>query len=144
MPVSLQVVSHDLDIDGSWQAKVQDLADHVGWQEREGHPGKLFRECESKLVNVVIRGMVVGRKRNKNVGIGCADWSRIAIGKIDAAVRQADVIDDIVHFAWRNLLSNRLLDLIAKVGGFLDAHSSGRTKMKLERTAVYTRKEVPA
>ena len=39
---------------------------------------------------------------------------------------------------------NRLLDPIAKVGGFLDAHSGGRTQMKLERAAVNAGKEVPS
>src|SRR6266436_375199 len=41
-------------------------------------------------------------------------------------------------------LSNRLLDQIAKVGGFLDTHSGGRAQMQLERTAVNAWKEVAA
>ena len=34
-PVSLQVVSHDLNVDGSRQSKIQNLRDHVGGQESE-------------------------------------------------------------------------------------------------------------
>src|SRR5258707_15743011 len=56
--VSLQVVSDDLDIDRGRQAKVQDLADHVGRQECEARTWKLFWGGQTKLVNVVIRGMV--------------------------------------------------------------------------------------
>src|SRR5712691_5159512 len=41
-------------------------------------------------------------------------------------------------------MSNRLLDQIAKVGGFLDTHSGGRTQMQLERAAVNAWKEVAA
>ena len=108
------------------------------------HTRKLFRERQTKLVNVVVRGMVLGGKSHKNVGVRCADWSRIAVRKIDAAVGQTYVVDDVVDFACWNLLSNRLLDLIAKVGGFLDAHSGGRAQMKFERAAVNAGKEVPA
>src|ERR1700730_9088604 len=142
--VSLHIVSHDLDIDRGWQAKVQDLTDHVGWQECEAHTRKLFWQRQTKVVNVVIRGMVLGGEGHQNVGVRCADRSRIAVRKIDAAVRQAYVVNHVVDFACRNLPSNRQLDLIAKVGGFLDAHSGWRTQMKLERAAVHTRKEGPA
>src|SRR4029077_15338248 len=113
--VSLQVVSHDLDIDRSRQAKVQDLADHIRRQEGEGHTRKLFRECQAKVVNVVIRGMVLGGKSHKNVGVRCADRSRITVRKIDAAVGQTDVVNNIDDFAGGNLPSNRPLDQIAEV-----------------------------
>ena len=143
-PVSLQIVSHDLNIDGSRQAKIQNLADHVGRQESECHTRELFRECQTKLVNVVVRGMVIGGQSHKNVGIRCSDWSRIAVGEIDAAVGQTYVVNDALDFACWNLLSNRLLDLIAKVGGFFNAHSRGRSQMKFESAAVHAGKEVPA
>src|SRR5713101_9193328 len=142
--VSLQVVSHNLHIDWGRQAKIKDLADHVGRQECEAHAWKLFWKFQTKLMNVVIRGMVLGGKSHKDVGIRRADWSRITIGEIDAAEGQAYVVNDVLDFAWRNLLSNRPLDLIAKVGGFLDAHSGRRTQMKLERAAVNAGKEVAA
>src|SRR5260370_36976011 len=44
----------------------------------------------------------------------------------------------------RYLLSNRLLDLITKVGGFFNAHSCRSPQMKLESAAVYAGEEVPA
>jgi hypothetical protein len=49
-----------------------------------------------------------------------------------------------VHFAYRNLLPNRLLDLIAKVGSFLNAHAGGGAKMKFECATVDARKEISA
>src|SRR5260370_11279681 len=127
--VSLQVVSDDLDIDWGRQAKVQDLADHVGRQECEARTWKLLRECQTKVVNVVIRGMMLGGKSHKNVGVRCADRSRIAVRKIDAAVGQTYVVNNIDDLACGNLPSNRPLDLIAEVSGFLDAHSGGRAQM---------------
>ena len=41
-PVSLQVVSHHLNINGSRQAKIQNLTDHVGRQEANVAPGNCF------------------------------------------------------------------------------------------------------
>src|SRR5258708_21499008 len=46
--VSLQVVSHNLHIDWSRQAKIKDLAGHVGRQECEAHAWKLLRESQSE------------------------------------------------------------------------------------------------
>src|SRR5207253_10876367 len=63
---------------------------------------------------------------------------------IDAAVGQAYVVNDALDLAGGNLVTDRLLDQIAKIGGFLDAHSRGRTQMQLERAAVDAGKEIPA
>jgi len=63
--VSVQIVTHDLDIDWSRQAKVEDLADHVGRQEGETNAGKLFWQCETKVLHVLIRGMVLRGESHK-------------------------------------------------------------------------------
>src|SRR6267378_6717482 len=88
--------------------------------------------------------MVLRGQSDKNIRIRRADWRRIAVGKIDAAVGQAYIVDNALHLGCRYLLSNRLLDLIAKVGRLFNAHSRGSTHVKLESTAVHTGKEVPA
>src|ERR1700730_8377325 len=88
--------------------------------------------------------MVLGGKSHKNVCVRCADRSGIAVREIDPAVGQAYVVDDVVDFIGRNLLSDRPLDLIAKIGGFLDAHSGRRAQMKFERAAVNAGEKIPA
>ena len=143
-PVSRQVVSDDLNVDGSWQAKIQNLADHVGGQKRECNARELLWKRQTKLVNVVVRGMVLGGQGHKNVGIRCANRSRITVGEIDAAVGQANVVNDALDFVRWNLPSNRLLDQIAQVGRFFNAHSGGSTQMKFESTAVNAGEEVAA
>jgi len=70
-PVPVQVVSHNCTSMGAGKTKVQNLADHVGWQECEGCTRELFWERQTKLVNVVVRGMVIDIQRHKNVGIRC-------------------------------------------------------------------------
>ena len=79
-----------------------------------------------------------------NVGVRCTHWRGIAVGEIDAAVRQANVVNDVLNFARWNLAANRPLDLIAKVGGFFNAHSGRSTHMKLETAGVNAGKEIPA
>src|ERR1700692_1201866 len=59
-PVSLQVVPQNLHVDRSRQSKIQNLPDHVGRQESECHAGKLFRKCQPKLMNIIVRGTVIG------------------------------------------------------------------------------------
>src|ERR1700693_5353719 len=88
--------------------------------------------------------MMIGGQGYENVGVRCANGGRIAVRKIDAAVRQADVVNDVMDFPCRNLLSNRLLDLIAKIGRFFNAHAGGSTQMKLESPAVYAGEKIPA
>src|ERR1700676_357889 len=95
-------------------------------------------------MNVVIRGMVLGGQTHHNVGIRTAHRRRIAVGEIDAAVGQADVVDDVLDFARGNLTSNRVLNPIAKIGRFFNAHSGGSTHMKLETAGVNAGKEIAA
>ena len=144
LAVSLQIVSDDLNIDRGRQAKVENLRDHVGGQERERDTRKLLRECQAKLVNVVVGGMMLGRQSYQDVSIRCAHRRRIAVGKIDAAVGQPYVVDDVMDFIGWNLLSNRPLDLIAEVGRLFNAHSCGSAHVKLERAAVHAGKEIAA
>ena len=62
-------------------------------------PGNFFRKCQTKLMNVIVRRMVIGGQRHKNVGVRRANRRRIAVGEIDAAVRQANVVDDALDSA---------------------------------------------
>ena len=144
LAVSLQIVSDDLNIDRGRQAKVENLRYHVGGQERERHTRKLLREYQTKLVNVVVGGMVLRRQSHEDVSIRCAHRRRIAVGKIDAAVGQPYVVDDVMDFIGWNLLSNRPLDLIAEVGRLFNAHSCGSAHVKLERAAVHAGEEIAA
>src|SRR5438309_1508620 len=111
------IIAYHLDIDGSGQAEIQNLAYHVSGQESETDPWKLLRKCQTKLVNVVVRGMVFGGQGHENVDVRGANRSRIAVRQIDAAIRQAYVVNDALDFACWNLPSNRLLDLVTEVGG---------------------------
>src|SRR5260370_26568693 len=68
-PVPFQVVSDDLNVDGGGQSKIENLSNHVGGQESERNARELFGECQTKLMNVVVRGMVLDGQRHKNVRV---------------------------------------------------------------------------
>ena len=89
-----QVRTGNLDVDGRRQAEVQNLADDVGRQEVEGHAGKFARQLAAQLVDVEVRGPVAGLERDQDIGVHGADRRRIAVGHVDGAVRQPDVVDD--------------------------------------------------
>jgi hypothetical protein len=62
-----EVVADDLNVDGSGQTKVQNLADDVGRQEREGHAGKLFGQTNSQIVNVLSGLVVIHRESGQDI-----------------------------------------------------------------------------
>jgi len=61
---------------------------------------------------------------------------------IQRAVRQANVVEDVVHLACRNGLSNVLFDQIAQLRGLLDTNTALAPNVKNERPIVCARKEV--
>src|SRR5258708_29231077 len=68
-PVRFQVIAYDLNVDGCGQSKIENLPDHVGGQESERNARELFREGQTKLMNVIVRGMVLDGQRYKEVGV---------------------------------------------------------------------------
>src|SRR3981189_3562258 len=95
-------------------------------------------------MHVIVRRMVLGGEGHKYVGVRRSNRSRIDIRKIDAAVGQSYVVNNAWALRCRNLLSNRLLDLIAQVSRFFDAHSGWSPHMQFESAAIYAGKEVPS
>ena len=62
--------------------------------------------------------------------------------EIDGAVRQADVVQNGVHFRARNFTADECLDRIAELCGFLDTCSGLGSQMKNEFAVVAAWKEV--
>src|ERR1700687_6239607 len=143
-PVCFQIVSDDLNIKRGGQSEIENLPDHVGGQESERNARELFRKRQTKLVNVVGGRMMLDGQTHKNVGVRAAHRRGIAVGEIDTAVGQANVVNHVLNFTRGDLAANRPLDLIAKVGGLFNAHSGGSTHMKLERSGINAGKEVAA
>ena len=68
--------------------------------------------------------------------------AEVRVRQVDAAVRQAEIVDDGGDLARLDGLADRLLDLIAKNGGLLDARPGGRAQMQLQLPGVDAREEI--
>jgi hypothetical protein len=64
------------------------------------------------------------------------------VHEIDRAVRETDVIKDVIHLAPGDLPTDRSLNQIAELSGFLDSRAAFGTEMEDELTAVGVRKEI--
>src|SRR5271167_3022134 len=135
-PVGLQIVTYNLHINGSGKAEVQNLADDVGRQKREGRPGKLLGKLQAEIVHVVGCRPVILGQADENVRICRSNGSGVAIRKIDAAIGQTDVVDDAVDFLRRDLLADRSLNQISQSGCLLNTSSRTRAQMQFELTCI--------
>ena len=107
-------------------------------------PGKSWASFDAQVVDVFGGGMMILGKLDENIGVAGADRRGIAVGKIDAAVGQADVVDNADQFGLRNLLANVGFHAIAERGGFFDARAGGSAHVQLEFAAIHGREKVLA
>ena len=93
----------------------------AGWK-KNSMPGKCLGQFLAQLGDVTRRrAMVLLVERAEDFHVGGADGAVVGVGRVDAAVGQADVVDDRADLLRRDLRADELLDLIGGVGRFLDA-----------------------
>src|SRR5580704_2045807 len=88
------VVPDDLNVNRGRQAKVQDLGDDVGWLEEELRGGKVLRQLFAQLLDVISSRVMLCLKRDQDFCIEIAHGFAIAVGQINSAGRQADVVEN--------------------------------------------------
>ena len=84
-------------------------------------PVNFSGNTRAQLFDIIRRRSMAFLQGYQHIGICGADRAGIAVGHVDAAVRQPDVVDDIVHLAGRDDLADGLLNKIAQTGSLLDA-----------------------
>ena len=84
-------------------------------------PGNSRDELGAQLANVVRGGVVIFLERDKDVSVAGADETGGGVLEVQRAVRQADVVEDVVHLAGGDGAADRLLDQVAEPGGLFDA-----------------------
>ena len=109
------------------------------------------RRARKRLRQLLAQGFHIDGGRNlplaqtdENVGVEDADRSGVAVGDVDAADRQADVVDDAGEPVRRNDRADLLLDLIGEEGRFLDAGPGRGAHVDLDRRRIDQRKEILA
>ena len=111
--VGLDLRADDLHVDRRGQAEVENLGHNVGGQEGEGRARKLARQLFAHRLHVSRRlGLPTVVQGDEDIGIRGADGSGIGVGHVDAADRQADVVDDRVQRLGRDDRPDGRLDLV--------------------------------
>ena len=96
------IAAHHLHIDRRGQAEIQNLVGDVGGFEEDGDIGEFLVQALAQAIGVVGGGTVLfGIERDEDIAIAGADRGAVAEGQIEAAVGDADVVDDVFDFARR-------------------------------------------
>ncbi len=138
----LAVGAGELDVDGSGEAEVENLGDDVGGREPEGHVGKVFGHLVADLADDLGGGEFAGLEGDEDVGVGGAGGAGVVVGGIDAAVGQADVVDDVAELMGGDDLAEHALDEVDVAGGLLDAGAGAHADVEVEAAGVDGGEEV--
>ena len=111
--VGIDVLAADLDVDRRRQTEIEDLGDHVCRQRIKRDGGKVARQRQPDLLHIAIGRMMVFLELDHDVGVGGTDHARRRMGKVHAAVRQADIVDDRAHFVGWNDFTDFVFDEVA-------------------------------
>src|SRR5580692_3061457 len=144
LAIALDIGSLDLDINGCRQTKVQDLRNDVRGQEVERGARVFPGQRISQALNILCSGVMIFLEGHQNIGVARSDEARRAVHKINRAVRQPDVVQDVVRLALGNLTPYRAFDEIAQLRGLFDSRAALGAKVEDELTVVAARKEVLA
>ena len=123
------VLAGDLHVERCRRAEVQDLADHVRRQEGEGGAGEVARQPLAQHPRQGIAGVLALAHRDQHVAVEGADGAGVVVARVDAAGRQADVVDDAGDLLAREQLAKLRLDAADERRHLLDAGAGGRADM---------------
>jgi hypothetical protein len=134
----------DLDVDGRREPEVQDLRHDVGGLEEEDQVREPFAQDRPQLLGVRGGRPVLRLERDQDVAVGSRHERRVAEGQVDAASRQADVVEHGVDLVGRDDLPDHVLDVGEAARGFLQAGAVRRSDVQAELPCVDRREEVHA
>ena len=134
----------DFDVQRGGSAEVEDLAADVGGQERKVAAGETLRQGFTQFFHIVGGGRVVRFQADLDVTVLRADGAAAAVGHVDAAERNANIVDDGVQFFGRDNLANPCFDAIERRGTFFDARAQWQAHMQGQGTRIGGREKVLA
>ena len=142
--VRAEIVAADLQIDRRRRAEIEDLADDIGGQKREGHAGETARQLIAQATDVAGGRRVPLVERDLDVSVRLADRAGVVVDRVDRRKIGADIVHDRRHFGRRDHLADRLLHIGETRCGFLDTHADRRPHMQQHLAAVDLREEIAA
>src|SRR4029077_1175604 len=111
-------------------------------QEVESRSRVFTRQSLPQALHIICRGAVLFSEGHQNVGVARSDEARCAVHKIDGAVGQSDVIQNVVDIVLGNLAPYRALDEVAQLRCLLDPRATLGAQMEDELTVVGVRKKI--
>ena len=121
----VEIGAGDLHVDRRRRAEIEDLADDIRRKEGESRARKRQRQLLAQSLHIDVGGGRAFLQADQDVGVEDADRAGVAVRDVDAADRQADVVDDAREPIRRNDRADLLFDLIGQARRFLDS-GSGR------------------
>src|SRR5260370_7921387 len=135
----------DFHIDGRGSPEIQDLRDDVRRVKEELDAGKTLWKFFAKFVDVRASGFsALLLELDKNFRVGAPDGAGVAVGEVDAAVRQADIVEDRGEFVLRDGFTDDAVYLVGEARGLLDAQSGASAHVQANLPGIHVRKEIAA
>ena len=142
--VPLHVWPGHLHVDGGGRAEVQDLADDVGGQEGEGRTGEVPGQLFAQRLDETGGRAVAFLQRDQDIAVLRADAAGVGIGAVDAADRQADIVDDGVELVGGNDPADAVLDMVEQRRRLLDPGADGRADVEADLPRIDRGEEIAA
>src|SRR5467141_5135997 len=143
--VSALVHAGHLHINGCGSSEIQNLRDDIGRLEEKLHAGETLWEFLAQVVNVHAGWLAADFfQLNQDFRIGAPDRARVAVGKIYAAVGQADVVEDRGQFVFRNGFADNAIDLVGEARRFFNTQTRASSHMQTDLAGIDFGKEIAA
>src|SRR5579863_4835659 len=136
------VVTDDLNIDWRREAEVQDLRDDVCRLKEERSGRKVFWQLLTEFFDISGRWMMPGLKRYQDLGVEVADRFAVAVGEVDSACRQADIVENTSQLGSRNDAADHVFGFAGNARGFFDSSAGRSPQMKTQLSGVDRGEEV--
>ncbi len=142
--VRVGIEAGDCDVDRSGRAEVQNLSDDVGGLKEKLNAGEALRQLRAHFVDVVGGGAVLFIELDEDFAVGSAERAGVAVAEIDAAIGDAEIVENGLQFVRRDRLANGGVDLVGEARGFFDAKAGARAEVHADLAGVNFGEEVAA
>src|SRR5258708_27581559 len=132
-------------VDGRRRAEIQDLRHDVRGLKEKLHAGKTLRKLFAQIIDVHAGGLSAHFfQLHKKFRVGAPDGASIAVCEVDAAVRQADIVENRSQLVLRDGFADDAVHLVAEPGRSFDAQARASAHVEANLSGVDLRKEITA
>src|SRR5260370_11403704 len=124
---------------------MQDLRDDVRRLKEEWHARETLRELFAQVADVHAGGLAAHfLQLNEKFRVGAPDGAGVAVGEVDAAVRQADIVEDRGQLVLRDGFADDAVYLVGEARCFLNAQARASAHVQSDLSGVNLWKEIAA